>query len=53
MAEEIASTGKPPLGLGDSPVRETPAERAGIKVEGENKWLTIIQNASKEGAANE
>lgn len=32
---------------------KTPAERAGIKVEGENKWLTIIQNASKEGAANE
>jgi len=25
---------------------ETPADRAGIKVEGENKWLTIIQNAS-------
>jgi hypothetical protein len=25
----------------------TPAERAGIKVEGENKWLTIIQNASR------
>ena len=24
---------------------ETPAERAGIKVEGQNKWLTIIQNA--------
>jgi hypothetical protein len=24
----------------------TPAELAGIKVEGENKWLTIIQNAS-------
>jgi hypothetical protein len=23
----------------------TPAERPGIKVEGENKWLTIIQNA--------
>jgi transposase-like protein len=23
----------------------TPSERAGIKVEGENKWLTIIQNA--------
>lgn len=22
-----------------------PAEKAGIKVEGENKWLTIIQNA--------
>ena len=25
----------------------TPAERAGIKIEGENKWLTLIQNASK------
>ncbi|MDV3277465.1 MAG: DDE-type integrase/transposase/recombinase [Nitrososphaerales archaeon] len=24
----------------------TPAERAGIKVEGENKWKTIIENAS-------
>ena len=24
----------------------TPAERAGIVVEGENKWMTIIQNAS-------
>jgi hypothetical protein len=26
----------------------TPAEAAGIKVEGENKWLTIIQNASQQ-----
>ncbi|MDV3276839.1 MAG: DDE-type integrase/transposase/recombinase [Nitrososphaerales archaeon] len=25
---------------------ETPAEKAGIKVEGSDKWLTIIQNAS-------
>jgi hypothetical protein len=25
----------------------TPSERAGIKIEGENKWLTIIQNATK------
>ncbi len=25
----------------------TPADLAGIKVKGENKWLTIIQNASK------
>ncbi|MFI5448932.1 MAG: hypothetical protein ACHQ03_04085 [Candidatus Bathyarchaeia archaeon] len=25
----------------------TPAELAGIKVEGANKWLTLIQNASK------
>ncbi len=27
---------------------KTPAEMAGIKVEGENKWLTIIQNASQQ-----
>ncbi|MDG7009965.1 MAG: IS1/IS6 family transposase [Nitrososphaerota archaeon] len=26
---------------------ETPATKAGIKVEGENKWFTIIQNAAK------
>ena len=26
---------------------KTPSEAAGIKVEGENKWLTLIQNASK------
>lgn len=26
---------------------DTPAERAGIRVEGENKWMTLIQNASK------
>jgi putative transposase len=26
---------------------ETPAERCGIKVEGQNKWLTLIQNASR------
>jgi len=26
---------------------KTPAEVAGIKVEGDNKWITIIQNASK------
>jgi hypothetical protein len=25
---------------------KTPAEAAGIKVEGENKWLTLIQNAN-------
>jgi hypothetical protein len=25
----------------------TPAEKAGIKVEGDDKWLTIIQNATK------
>ena len=27
---------------------KTPAEVAGIKVEGSNKWITLIQNASKE-----
>jgi hypothetical protein len=26
----------------------TPAEKAGIKVEGSDKWITIIQNATKE-----
>ena len=26
---------------------KTPAEKAGIQVEGKDKWLTIIQNASK------
>ena len=28
----------------------TPSEAAGIKVEGENKWLTLIQNAKKQAA---
>jgi putative transposase len=27
---------------------KTPAEVAGIKIEGENKWITLIQNASKQ-----
>ena len=26
---------------------KTPAEACGIKIEGDNKWLTLIQNASK------
>ncbi len=26
---------------------ETPAEVAGIKIDGENKWFTLIQNAAK------
>ena len=26
---------------------QTPSEKAGIKVEGNNKWITLIQNASK------
>ena len=25
---------------------KTPAEKCGIKVEGNNKWITLIQNAS-------
>jgi hypothetical protein len=29
---------------------KTPAEAAGIKVEGQNKWLTLIQNASRKNA---
>lgn len=26
---------------------KTPAEKCGIKIEGDNKWLTLIQNASQ------
>jgi hypothetical protein len=26
---------------------DTPAGRAGIKINGNNKWITLIQNASK------
>ncbi len=29
-------------------MRKTPAEKCGIKIEGNDKWLTIIQNASHE-----
>ena len=25
----------------------TPAEKCGIKIEGQNKWMTIIQNAKR------
>ena len=25
---------------------QTPAEKCGIKIEGDNKWRTLIQNAS-------
>ena len=25
---------------------QTPADKAGIKIEGDNKWITLIQNAS-------
>lgn len=26
---------------------KTPAEISGVKIEGDNKWITLIQNASK------
>lgn len=26
---------------------KTPAEKCGVKINGNNKWLTLIQNASK------
>lgn len=29
---------------------KTPAEAAGIEINGENRWLTIIQNASRKNA---
>jgi hypothetical protein len=31
---------------------QTPAEAAGIEVHGENKWLTLIQNASRQTNGN-
>jgi transposase-like protein len=31
---------------------KTPAEAAGIQVEGENKWLTVIQNATRHPTLN-
>jgi len=34
---------RPHEGLGG----KTPAEACGIKVEGKDKWLTLIQNASR------
>ena len=34
---------RPHMGLGG----RTPADLAGIKVEGDNKWVTLIQNSSK------
>jgi hypothetical protein len=27
---------------------QTPADKAGIQVEGKNKWITLIKNASKD-----
>jgi len=34
---------RPHMALND----KTPAEACGIKIEGENKWLTLIQNAKR------
>jgi transposase-like protein len=31
---------------------QTPADRAGIKIEGQDKWMTIIQNASKKNQSD-
>jgi len=28
---------------------KTPSEMAGIKVEGDNKWITLIQNSTDRG----
>ena len=33
---------RPHMGLNG----QTPAEKCGIKIEGDNKWITLIQNAS-------
>ncbi len=37
---------KPHMGLEG----KTPAEACGIQVNGENKWITLIQNAAREKA---
>lgn len=29
---------------------KTPADKAGIEIQGDNKWLTLIQNASRREA---
>ncbi|HEX5457354.1 MAG TPA: integrase core domain-containing protein [Candidatus Nitrosotalea sp.] len=34
---------RPHMGLNG----QTPAEKCGIKIDGDNKWITLIQNASK------
>jgi len=39
---------RPHQGLND----DTPADRAGIRIQGNNKWKTIIQNAVKSSAPN-
>ena len=31
---------------------KTPAEAANIKIEGRNKWITVIQNATKKTQTN-
>jgi hypothetical protein len=31
----------------DDMLGKTPAEEANIKIEGRNKWITVIQNAAK------
>jgi hypothetical protein len=38
---------KPHMGLNG----KTPADACGISIEGENKWLTLIQNASRKQQA--
>jgi putative transposase len=30
----------------------TPSEAAGVKVEGENKWITLLQNAKRSPKVN-
>jgi hypothetical protein len=34
---------RPHEGIGN----KTPAEECGIKIEGQNKWITLIQNANQ------
>ena len=40
---------RPHMGLNG----KTPAEACGVKIEGDNKWMTLIQNASKRDLSTE
>ena len=31
---------------------KTPAEKCGIEIKGDNKWITLIQNATKSSITN-
>jgi len=46
--EYLVSRQYPYHKVGEDAEEVAPAEACGIKIEGNNKWLTLIQNASNE-----